>query len=122
MPRGVGRGRRGKKWRVYGNEGGFGRRRNRWIAAPVRFATRPWEGCNDAFCICNCFSHALRKKGVARARHRHAIGVVRSCTAGFEVCKTNVLSIARTAGKFGRIIAEQTANLGLVVKTRLSQD
>src|ERR1700730_786081 len=119
MPAAVCRGGQGKKRRIYGNEGGFRRWRNQWNVGPVRFATRAYERCNDAFFIRNCFVHALGKKSVARPCHRHTIGVIRGCTAGLNVCKTYVLTIARTAGEFGRIVTEQYANLSLVVKTRL---
>src|SRR5712664_1705510 len=121
IPYGIWRGGRGKKRRIYRNESGFGRRRKQWNAAPVRFATRTYERCNDAFLTCNCCFHAFSEISVAGPQYGHAIGVIRGCTAGLDVCKTNVLSIARTAGEFGRIIAEQNANLGLIVKTRHSQ-
>ena len=94
------------------------RRRRCWHIDPIVFTARADSGRDDSTRGIGHFD-ALGEKCLAdHARHEHAVAVIGSRGTCLNVRETDVLRIAGTPRQLGRIVAEEHANLRLIVKTR----
>ena len=88
---------------------------------PVRFAARARDEPSSRPPWYPSVSHAFREERIPNAGNRNAVRIIRRATIGLKIRQPNVLRIARSARQFVRVVAQQNANLRLVIKPRFAR-